>query len=149
MSFFSKMLGWMKAEKPKAKDAKPEVKAEQTAAVEGKPKKAKPSRKRATPAPVTRKIDEERISRVILSVRMSEKSVGLASESQHVLEVLPDATRAEVKSAVETLMDVEVDHVRITNVRGKAKRKGRRKNWSKAYVRLAPGQTIEGVETGA
>ena len=158
MSLFGKLFGWMKPKRPESAEPVPQTRV-LTAEEEAKKEKArvkaqarsqaKPLRKRAKPTSVVGKIDEERINRVILSVRMSEKSVGLASEGQHVFEVVPDATRAEVKSAVETLMDVDVVHVRIANVRGKAKRNGRRKNWSKAYVRLAPGQVIEGMETGA
>ena len=130
-----------KIEKPEAED-KP-VAAKKVAAAPAKPAKPKP-------APVVaKKPSEERLSRVILGARMSEKSVRLAENEQHVFEVLTDATRDEVKHAVETMFEVKVDAVRMANVRGKAKRQGRRSDWSKAYVRLAPGQTIEGAEIGA
>ena len=154
MSMFGKIKGLFKGkpkeapaeevkkiEKPEAED-KP-VAAKKVAAAPAKPAKPKP-------APVVaKKPSEERLSRVILGARMSEKSVRLAENEQHVFEVLADATRDEVKHAVETMFEVKVDAVRMANVRGKAKRQGRRSDWSKAYVRLAPGQTIEGAEIGA
>jgi len=154
MSMFGKIKGLFKGkpkeapaeevkkiEKPEAED-KP-VAAKKVAAAPAKPAKPKP-------APVVaKKPSEERLSRVILGARMSEKSVRLAENEQHVFEVLTDATRDEIKHAVETMFEVKVDAVRMANVRGKAKRQGRRSDWSKAYVRLAPGQTIEGAEIGA
>ena len=66
---------------------------------------------------------------------------------QVVFEVLPDASKAEVRDAVEKLFDVNVENVRVINVRGKVKRFGRtpgqRSNWKKVYVRLAEGQDID------
>ena len=130
-----------KVEKPKA-EGKPAA-AKRVSAAPAKPAKPKP-------APVVaKKPSAERLNRVILGARMSEKSVRLAENEQPVFEVLTDATRDEVKHAVETLFEVKVDAVRMANVRGKVKRQGRRNDWSKAYVRLAPGQTIEGAEIGA
>ena len=129
-----------KVEAPEAGEAKP------AAAKEAAPRPAQPARPK--PA-VARKPGEERLSQVILGTRMSEKSVHLAEQGQYVFEVLKDATRDEVKYAVEAMFDVKVDAVRMTNVRGKVKRQGRRSDWSKAYVRLAPGQNLEGTEIGA
>lgn len=129
------------AEKPEADDKPVAAKKVATAPT----KLAKPK-----PVPVVAKRpSEERLSRVILGARMSEKSVRLAESEQHVFEVLTDATRDEVRHAVETMFEVKVDGVRMANVRGKLKSRGRRNDWSKAYVRLAPGQTIEGAEIGA
>ncbi len=102
------------------------------------------------PVPVVvKKFDEERLAQVIRGARMSEKSVDLAERGQYVFEVLRSANRIEVKRAVESLFQVEVEAVRMANVRGKRKRQGRRDHWSKAYVRLAPGQSIESTEIGA
>ena len=57
-----------------------------------------------------------------------------------------DATKPEIKAAVELLFKVRVDSVRVANVKGKEKRFGafigRRRNWKKAYVSLKPGQEI-------
>lgn len=122
----------------------PEVEAAKPAAAE----KATPRPPKPAPA-VVRKPGKERLSQVIRGARMSEKSVRLAERQQYVFEVLKDATRYEVKHAVEAMFDVKVDAVRMSNVRGKLKRQGRRNDWSKAYVRLAPGQSLEGTEIGA
>ena len=93
-------------------------------------------------------MNQERMYQVLLSPHVSEKSSLLADEqNQHVFKVLPSATKTEVKQAVEKLFDVEVDAVRVTNVKGKTKRTGarmgRRVDWKKAYVRVKAGQTID------
>ena len=154
MSMFGKIKGLFKG-KPKEAPAeevkkieKPEAEDKPVAAKKVATAPAKPAKPKPAPV-VAKKPSEERLSRVILGARMSEKSVRLAENEQHVFEVLTDATRDEVKHAVETMFEVKVDAVRMANVRGKAKRQGRRSDWSKAYVRLAPGQTIEGAEIGA
>lgn len=154
MSMLGKIKGLFKG-KPKEAPAeeikkveKPEAGAKPAAAKKVATAPAKPAKPKPTPA-VVKKPSEERLSRVILGARMSEKSVRLAESEQPVFEVLTDATRDEVKQAVETMFDVKVEAVRMANVRGKVKRRGRRNDWSKAYVRLAPGQTIEGAEIGA
>jgi len=67
--------------------------------------------------------------------------------NQYVFEVALTATKGDVKSAVESLFKVTVEAVNVVNVKGKQKtfrfREGRRGDWRKAYVRLAPGQTID------
>ena len=85
---------------------------------------------------------------------ISEKSTDMAEKYQRVaFEVLNDATKAEVREAVEKLFDVSVTTVQVMNVRGKIKRFGRtpgkRNNWKKAYVRLAEGDDIDFLGTGA
>lgn len=154
MSLFGKIKGLFKG-KPKPAPAEeagkvetPEAEAKPAAAKKAVAAPAKPAKPKPAPA-VARKPSEERLSQVILGARMSEKSVRLAESEQHVFEVRTDATRDEVKHAVETMFEVKVDAVRMANVRGKVKRQGRRSDWSKAYVRLAPGQAIEGAEIGA
>jgi large subunit ribosomal protein L23 len=60
--------------------------------------------------------------------------------------VREDATKPEIKGAVEKLFEVEVDTVKVINVRGKmkyGKHPGKRPNWKKAYVRLKPGHDID------
>ena len=154
MSMFGKIKGLLKG-KPKdapveevKKVEKPEAEAKPVAAKKAAAAPAAPAKPK--PAPVeAKKPGEERLSQVILGTRMSEKSVRLAEQEQYVFEVVKDATRSEIKYAVETMFDVKVDAVRMTNVRGKAKRQGRRNDWSKAYVRLAPGQNLEGSEISA
>jgi large subunit ribosomal protein L23 len=65
---------------------------------------------------------------------------------QVIFKVLPDATKPEVKAAVEAMFKVQVESVQIANVGGKVKRfgrfTGRRRGWKKAYVCLKPGQEI-------
>jgi large subunit ribosomal protein L23 len=70
---------------------------------------------------------------------------------QYVFRVADDATKPEVKAAVELLFKTKVQSVTVLNVRGKEKRfgrfMGRRRNWKKAYVRLAAGQEINFAAT--
>ncbi len=90
--------------------------------------------------------------KILLAPHVSEKSTAAAdSIRQHVFKVLPDATKIEVKRAVELMFNVQVAQVRVLNVKGKQKRhgtrRGRRSDWKKAYVKLAPGNDIAlGVE---
>ena len=76
---------------------------------------------------------------------ITEKSTAL-KETQRTLgfEVHRDATKPEIKKAVETLFGVKVQEVRVANVHGKVKRQGRfvgrRPDWKKAYVRLVEGE---------
>ena len=92
-------------------------------------------------------MNRERIYQVILAPHISEKSAMAAEYNQHVFRVAVDATKFEVKKAVEAAFDVKVDRVRIANVKGKTKGQGRlqgrRSNWRKAYVSLQEGQEIE------
>jgi large subunit ribosomal protein L23 len=70
--------------------------------------------------------------------------------SQVAFRVLQDATKPEIKAAVELLFKVEVESVQVLNTKGKSKRfgrfEGRRRNTRKAYVSLAPGQEINFAE---
>ena len=99
-------------------------------------------------------MNQERLHQVIRRPVISEKST-IAADSMHqvIFEVLDDATKSEIKQAVEALFDVTVQRVRVVNVRGKIKRFGRtpgkRKNWKKAYVRLAEGDDIDLLGSGA
>jgi len=90
---------------------------------------------------------QERLMTVIRGPHLSEKSHIAAEHNQVVLKVRTDATKAEIRQAVELLFEVKVDGVTVVNVKGKAKRfganKGRRSNWKKAYVRLAEGSQID------
>jgi large subunit ribosomal protein L23 len=78
---------------------------------------------------------------------VSEKSTFVADKNEQVVfRVAPDATKPEIKAAVELMFKVEVDAVQVANVKGKQKRfggrLGRRRNWKKAYICLKPGQEI-------
>ena len=89
----------------------------------------------------------ERLMTVIRGPHLSEKSHLAAEQNQVVLKVRDDATKKEIRQAVELLFEVQVEGVQVVNVKGKNKRfqqkKGRRKDWKKAYVRLAEGANLE------
>ena len=96
---------------------------------------------------------QERLMTVLQGPLLTEKSA-LSAElnNQVVFKVRTDATKKEIRQAVELLFEVEVEGVQVINYRGKNKRfgqtRGRRNNWIKAYVRLAEGSQIDflGVE---
>ena len=93
-------------------------------------------------------MNQERIMKVLLAPHITEKgAIAAESSNQYVFQVIPDATKPEIKQAVETMFEVQVDNVQVSNSKGKSKRfgstMGRRKNWKKAYVRLKEGQTID------
>lgn len=93
-------------------------------------------------------MNNERLLQVLLSPIISEKSARMADKNQqYAFKVVPSATKREIGRAVEKLFNVEVDNVRVVNVKGKVKRTGnvvgRRANTRKAYVRLKPGNDID------
>ncbi|MBU1426770.1 MAG: 50S ribosomal protein L23 [Gammaproteobacteria bacterium] len=93
------------------------------------------------------KFNEERLLNILLAPQISEKATYVAEKNEQVIfRVASDATKPEVKAAVEKLFNVTVDSVQISNVKGKQKRfgryMGRRQDWKKAYVCLAAGQEI-------
>ena len=97
---------------------------------------------------------QERLFNVLMAPIVSEKSTMLADKHEQVaFRVRPDATKQEVKAAVEMLFKVEVEKVSILNTKGKEKRfgrfEGKRDNVRKAYVSLKPGQEINFAEGGA
>ena len=94
-----------------------------------------------------KKYNNERLMTLLLAPVVSEKGTYVADKhAQVIFRVVQDATKPEVKAAVELMFKVEVDSVQISNVKGKEKRFGRfigrRRNWKKAYVCLKPGQEI-------
>ncbi len=93
-------------------------------------------------------MNQERILKVLLAPHVSEKSALMADKAdQYVFRVAPDATKPEVKAAVESLFDVKVKSVNMINLKGKTKmfkgRAGKRNDIRKAVVRLMPGQEID------
>jgi large subunit ribosomal protein L23 len=91
---------------------------------------------------------QERLLQVLLAPQISEKSTYVGEKyGQVIFKVARDATKPEVKAAVELLFKVDVEGVQISNVKGKVKRfgrfMGRRDHWKKAYVSLKPGQEID------
>lgn len=78
---------------------------------------------------------------------ITEKTTNfLGDDHTYAFEVTLDATKPQIKKAIEALYDVHVNVVRTAVVRGKNKRFGRffgkRKNWKKAFVTLSEGQTL-------
>ena len=92
-------------------------------------------------------MNQERIMKVLIAPIVSEKSTRLADEHrQFVFKVVTDASKPDVRKAVELMFDVKVEAVQIANVRGKTKRFGqsigKRSDWKKAFVTLAEGHDI-------
>lgn len=90
---------------------------------------------------------QDRLLQVILAPQITEKATCIADKHQQIaFKVRTDASKLEIKAAVELVFKVEVDAVTVVNVGGKQKRAGRimgrRKDWKKAYVSLKPGQEI-------
>lgn len=99
-------------------------------------------------APVGSRLSREQLSNVLLAPHMSEKSARVNGEAnQFVFRVRDEATKGDVKAAVEMMFEVKVDGVQVVNQPGKKRRfgriAGRRSGYKKAYVRLAAGQTID------
>ena len=95
----------------------------------------------------TPKFDEGRLAQVLIAPVVSEKATSVAEKHNQVMfRVLRDATKPEIKAAVELLFKVEVKNVRVANQKGKIKRFGgrigRRDHAKKAYVVLKPGQEL-------
>ena len=93
-------------------------------------------------------MNQERLMKILLSPVVSEKSTRLADANrQFVFKVMPDASKPEIRRAVELMFDVKVQGVQVSNVRGKSKRfgnrEGKRADWKKAYVTLAEGHDID------
>lgn len=93
---------------------------------------------------------EQRLMQVLLAPQVSEKATFVADKNEQVIfRVAGDASKPEIKAAVELLFKVEVKSVQVANVKGKIKRfgrmTGRRKDWKKAFVCLKPGQEINFV----
>jgi large subunit ribosomal protein L23 len=100
----------------------------------------------------TKKYAAERLMKVVLAPVVSEKSTRLADKNrQYVFRVADNATKPEVKAAIELLFKTKVQDVTVANVKGKETRFGRfigrRRSWKKAYVRLAAGQEINFAAT--
>lgn len=93
-------------------------------------------------------MNQERLLKILLAPHVSEKSAKIADANNQVtFKVVTDATKPEIKQAVELLFNVKVKGVTVANVKGKRKRfgaiHGRRSDWKKAYVALEAGQEIE------
>ncbi len=97
--------------------------------------------------PTAQKFAESRLANVLIAPIVSEKATRIGEKQNQVLfKVLRDATKPEIKAAVELMLKVEVESVRTVNQKGKVKRFGRsigrRDHVKKAYVSLKPGQEL-------
>jgi len=95
----------------------------------------------------TQKFNEERLMQVLLAPQVSEKATYVADKNEQVIFIVaPDATKPEIKAAVEMLFKVQVESVQVANLKGKVKRfgrsMGRRGDVRKAFVCLKQGQEI-------
>jgi large subunit ribosomal protein L23 len=99
-------------------------------------------------------MNQARLYSIILGPHVSEKATIMAeSRNQVAFKVVNDASKTEVKEAVEKIFKVSVTGLQILNVKGKSKRTARgsirkKSNWKKAYVQLAQGQEIDFAELG-
>jgi large subunit ribosomal protein L23 len=98
-------------------------------------------------------MNREQLMSVLLAPHVTEKtSLGMQNHNQYTFRVRRDATKTDVRQAVELMFDVKVTDVQVVNEPGKRRRfgriAGRTQDWKKAYVRLAPGQSID-YESGA
>ena len=99
-----------------------------------------------------KKYNIDQLMNVVLAPVVSEKSTFVADKNrQYVFRVADRATKPLIKAAVELMFKTKVDSVTVANVKGKKRRfgrvEGRRRNWKKAYVRLAAGQEINFAAT--
>ena len=93
-------------------------------------------------------MNPERIYQVVFGPHVTEKTVNISEQANRTaFKVSVDATKLEIKKAVEQLFEVKVEDVRTVKVKGKTKafgkRTGKRKDWKKAYVKLAEGSSID------
>jgi large subunit ribosomal protein L23 len=98
--------------------------------------------------PADKRANSERLTTILVAPHVSEKAARVGEKAnQYVFRVRTDATKVEIKAAVELMFEVAVEGVQVVNVGGKTKRfgrfNGRRNDWKKAYVSLKDGQTID------
>ena len=93
-------------------------------------------------------MNQERLMKVLLAPHVSEKGTRIAElNRQFVFKVTSDATKPEIKNAIEKMFNVQVTAVQVCNTEGKTKRfgqrLGKRSGWKKAYVTLKEGNDID------
>ena len=99
-------------------------------------------------------MNEQKIMSILLEPKVTEKSSMIGElNNQYVFKVSKDATKPEIKKAVELMFDgAEVESVQVTNVKGKRKifkrSPGQRANWKKAYIKLKPGFNLDFMGDG-
>ena len=90
----------------------------------------------------------EQLMSVLIAPHVTEKtSLAMQNNNQYTFRVRRDATKPDIKKAVELMFEVKVAGVQVVNEPGKSRRfgktVGRTQDWKKAYVSLAEGQTID------
>jgi large subunit ribosomal protein L23 len=93
-------------------------------------------------------VNREQLMTVLLAPHVTEKtSLATQNHNQYVFRVRRNATKTDIKRAVELMFEVKVEGVQVANEPGKQRRMGRiagrTQDWKKAYVSLAQGQTID------
>ena len=116
------------------------------------PEKKKAKKTPQSAAPTARRFAVDRLMNVVLAPVVSEKSTFVADRNrQYVFRVADDATKPQIKAAIELMFKTKVEGVTVLNVKGKERRFGRtigrKRSWKKAYVRLAEGQEINFAAT--
>ena len=116
------------------------------------PESKKAEKKPQSAAPTVRRFAPDRLMNVVLAPVVSEKSTFVADRNrQYVFRVADDATKPQIKAAIELMFKTKVEGVTVSNVKGKERRFGRtigrKRSWKKAYVRLAEGQEINFAAT--
>jgi large subunit ribosomal protein L23 len=93
-------------------------------------------------------MNREQLMSVLIAPHVTEKtSLAMQNHNQYTFRVRRDATKTDIRKAIELMFDVKVAGVQVVNEPGKVRRfgrtSGRTQDWKKAYVSLSPGQTID------
>jgi large subunit ribosomal protein L23 len=93
-------------------------------------------------------MNREQLMSVLIAPHVTEKtSLAMQNHNQYTFRVRRDASKTDIRKAIELMFDVKVAGVQVVNEPGKARRfgrtAGRTQDWKKAYVSLSPGQTID------
>ena len=93
-------------------------------------------------------MNREQLMSVLIAPHVTEKtSLAMQNHNQYTFRVRRDATKTDIRKAIELMFDVKVAGVQVVNEPGKTRRSGRSvgrtQDWKKAYVSLSPGQTID------
>jgi large subunit ribosomal protein L23 len=93
-------------------------------------------------------MNREQLMSVLIAPHVTEKtSLAMQNHNQYTFRVRRDASKADIRKAIELMFDVKVAGVQVVNEPGKARRfgrtAGRTQDWKKAYVSLSPGQSID------
>ena len=93
-------------------------------------------------------MNREQLMSVLIAPHVTEKtSLAMQNHNQYTFRVRRDASKTDIRKAIELMFDVKVTGVQVVNEPGKVRRLGRTvgrtQDWKKAYVSLSPGQTID------